>query len=62
VLNDRGWEAVSAVGELVHTGSLPCRTARSNPVSVTMPSGAGNQRTGVALDVRPMPPQRADVR
>src|ERR1700686_5578079 len=29
---------MSAVGELIHPGSLPCRATRSNPVSVTLPA------------------------
>src|SRR5207248_919039 len=37
VLDDRRREAMSAVGELIHAGSLPCRATRSNPVSVTLP-------------------------
>jgi hypothetical protein len=36
VLDDRRWEAMSAVGELIYAGSLPCRATRSNPVSVTL--------------------------
>src|SRR5437879_13909481 len=39
VLDDRRREAMSAVGELIHAGSLPCQATRSNPVSVTLPSG-----------------------
>jgi hypothetical protein len=41
VLDDRRREAMSAVGELIHAGSLPCRATRSNPVSVTLPFYAG---------------------
>jgi hypothetical protein len=37
VLDDRRREAMAAVGELIHVGSLPCRATRSNPVSVTLP-------------------------
>jgi DNA replication protein DnaC len=36
VLDDRRREAMSAVSELIHAGSLPCRATRSNPVSVTL--------------------------
>ncbi len=37
VLDDRRREAMSAVGELIHAGSLPHGLAPSNSVSVTMP-------------------------
>jgi hypothetical protein len=39
VLDDWRREAMSAVGELIHAGSLPYRATRSNPVSVTLPFG-----------------------
>src|SRR6202045_107398 len=39
VLDDRRREAMPAIGELIHGGSLPHRGARPNSVSVTMPPG-----------------------
>src|SRR4029077_13401129 len=54
VLDDRRREAMSAVGELIHAGSLPCRAIPSNLVSVTMPSGFAPEQsfaatTGIVL-------------
>src|SRR5947207_1572708 len=40
VLDDRRREAMSAVGELIHAGSLPCRAA----VSVTLPASRSHRR------------------
>jgi len=37
VLDNRGREAVPAIGELIHAESLPHQVARPNSVSVTMP-------------------------
>jgi hypothetical protein len=37
VLDNHGREAVPAIGELIHAGSLPHQVARSNSVSVTTP-------------------------
>src|ERR1700730_8593781 len=36
VLDHRRREAVPAIGELIHAGSLPRQVVRPNPVSVTM--------------------------
>jgi hypothetical protein len=38
--DDRRREAMSAIGELIHAGSLPHQVARPNSVSVTMPAAA----------------------
>src|SRR5712671_4996934 len=37
MLDDRRREAMSAVGDWIHRGSLPCRAIPSSPISVTMP-------------------------
>src|SRR5439155_2052476 len=37
MLDDRRREAMSAVGDWIHGGSLPCRGIPSSPISVTMP-------------------------
>ena len=41
---------MSAVGELIHAGSLPCRASRSNPVSVTLPSSGEKALTAVVQE------------
>ena len=45
VLDNRGREAVPAIGELIHAESLPHQVARPNSVSVTM--RAPGDRQGV---------------
>jgi hypothetical protein len=41
---------MSAVGELIHAGSLPYRATRSNPVSVTLPMGDGAREAALPVN------------
>jgi hypothetical protein len=49
MLDDRRREAMSAVGDWIHGGSLPCRAIPSSPISVTMPSRASGLASAIAL-------------
>ena len=44
---------MSAIGELIHAESLPCRAANSNPVSVTLPRETQSSFLALTLTAEP---------